>query len=186
LGRVAADAHRTEQRVDGRPGRRKDAMTERLAPAGDAGVGVDADEQHVDAGPRPAAEHGRGAVDHHRQVENDRGDACDLHGEPLCPRSEYSLRRRAGARPPPALASTAGDMPRPTRTKEARMARVTGLGHIGIYVRDLERMVAFYRDLMGMRVTKQNWRAGIVFLSADAESVDHELALLRGRARADD
>src|SRR5438552_2908858 len=66
------------------------------------------------------------------------------------------------------------------------MARVTGLGHIGIYVRDLERMVAFYRDLMGMRVTKQNWRAGIVFLSADADSVDHEIALMRGRPSADD
>ena len=36
------------------------------------------------------------------------------------------------------------------------MARVIGLGHVGIYVRDLERMVAFYRDTLGMRVTKQN------------------------------
>ena len=66
------------------------------------------------------------------------------------------------------------------------MARVTGLGHVGIYVRDLDRMVAFYRDFMGMRVTKQNWRAGIVFLSADPESVDHEIALMRGRPSADD
>jgi len=48
-------------------------------------------------------------------------------------------------------------------------------------VRDLERMVAFYRDVMGMRVTKQNWRAGVVFLSADPESVDHEIALMGGR-----
>ena len=47
------------------------------------------------------------------------------------------------------------------------MARVLGLGHVGIYVRDLDRMVAFYRDVMGMRVTKQNRRAGVVFLSAD-------------------
>ena len=30
------------------------------------------------------------------------------------------------------------------------MARVVGLGHVGIYVRDLERMVAFYRDVLGM------------------------------------
>ena len=62
------------------------------------------------------------------------------------------------------------------------MARVTGLGHVGIYVRDLEAMVAFYRDVMGMEITKQNWRAGIVFLSADAATVDHEIALVRGRA----
>ena len=61
------------------------------------------------------------------------------------------------------------------------MARVLGLGHVGIYVRDLDRMVAFYRDVMGMRVTKQNRRAGVVFLSADPDSVDHEIALMGGR-----
>jgi len=66
------------------------------------------------------------------------------------------------------------------------MARVTGLGHVGIYVRDLDRMVAFYRDVIGMRVTKQNWRAGLVFLSADPDAVDHEIALVRGRPADDD
>ena len=66
------------------------------------------------------------------------------------------------------------------------MSRVTGLGHVGIYVRDLERMVAFYRDLLGMQVTKQNWRAGVVFLSADPDTVDHEIALMRGRRASDD
>src|SRR5919197_483090 len=66
------------------------------------------------------------------------------------------------------------------------MARVTGLGHVGIYVRDLERMVAFYRDTLGMRITKQNWRAGVVFLSANPEAVDHEIALMRGRPSAAD
>ena len=33
--------------------------------------------------------------------------------------------------------------------REAIMATVKGLGHVGIYVRDLERMVEFYRDLLG-------------------------------------
>jgi len=61
------------------------------------------------------------------------------------------------------------------------MAAVIGLGHVGIYVRDLDRMVTFYRDTLGMRITKQNWRAGIVFLSADPERADHEVALFRGR-----
>src|SRR2546425_11123663 len=61
------------------------------------------------------------------------------------------------------------------------MARVRGLGRVGIYVRDLDRMVGFYRDVMGMQVTKQNWRHGIVFLSADPATVDHEIALVRGR-----
>ena len=66
------------------------------------------------------------------------------------------------------------------------MPRVTGLGHVGLYVRNLERMVGFYRDVMGMQVTKQNWRLGIVFLSADPEAVDHEIALMRGRPSAED
>jgi catechol-2,3-dioxygenase len=66
------------------------------------------------------------------------------------------------------------------------MARVTGLGHVGIYVRDLERMVAFYRDVLGMRITKQNWRFGAVFLSADPAAVDHEIALIRGRSERTD
>jgi catechol 2,3-dioxygenase-like lactoylglutathione lyase family enzyme len=66
------------------------------------------------------------------------------------------------------------------------MAQVIGLGHVGIYVRDLERMVSFYRDTLGMRVTKQNWRAGIVFLSAHPEGADHEIALFRGRPSAKD
>jgi catechol-2,3-dioxygenase len=47
-------------------------------------------------------------------------------------------------------------------------------------------MVAFYRDFMGMQVTKQNWRFGIVFLSADPEAVDHEIALVRGRPERED
>src|SRR5258705_13806479 len=66
------------------------------------------------------------------------------------------------------------------------MPRVIGLGHVGLYVRDLERMVGFYRDVMGMQVTKQNWRAGIVFLSSDPETVDHEIALMRGRPSPED
>ncbi|MBV8719983.1 MAG: VOC family protein, partial [Chloroflexi bacterium] len=45
------------------------------------------------------------------------------------------------------------------------MARVVGLGHIGLYVRDLERMTAFYRDFLGMKVTKQS-PGRAVFLSS--------------------
>ncbi len=60
------------------------------------------------------------------------------------------------------------------------MPRVMGLGHVGIYVRDLDRMVAFYRDFLGLTVTKQNMDWGAVFLSADPEAVDHEIALMRG------
>lgn len=61
------------------------------------------------------------------------------------------------------------------------MPRVLGLGHVGLYCRDLEKMVAFYRDFLGMTVTKQDWERGMVFLSAEPQSVDHEIALMRGR-----
>jgi catechol-2,3-dioxygenase len=60
------------------------------------------------------------------------------------------------------------------------MPRVTGLGHLGIYVRDLDRMTAFYRDFLGMQVTKQS-PGRAVFLSSNPEEVDHEIALMTGR-----
>jgi catechol-2,3-dioxygenase len=65
------------------------------------------------------------------------------------------------------------------------MPRVVGLGHIGLYVRDIERMAAFYRDFLGMQVTKQSPDGRAVFLSSDPARVDHEIALMSGRP-ADD
>jgi catechol-2,3-dioxygenase len=65
------------------------------------------------------------------------------------------------------------------------MARVVGLGHVGIYVRDLERMTAFYRDFLGMTVTKQS-PGRAVFLSSDPQLVDHEIALMTGREPDED
>ena len=41
------------------------------------------------------------------------------------------------------------------------MAWVVGLGHVGIYVRDLEKMGEFYRDFLGMQITKVSKRAFI-------------------------
>jgi hypothetical protein len=79
LGRIAADAQRPDQRIERGAGRREDAVAEGLAPAGDAGIGINAHEQHIDAGARPPAEQRRGAVDHHRQVEDDAFDARNLH-----------------------------------------------------------------------------------------------------------
>jgi catechol-2,3-dioxygenase len=58
------------------------------------------------------------------------------------------------------------------------MPHVTGLGHIGLYVRDVGRMTAFYRDFLGMQVTKQAPEGRAVFLSSDPEQVDHEIALM--------
>jgi len=64
------------------------------------------------------------------------------------------------------------------------MTHVVELGHLGLYVRDLERMTAFYRDFLGMQVTKHS-PGRAVFLSSDPQRVDHEIALMVGRP-ADD
>jgi len=63
-------------------------------------------------------------------------------------------------------------------------ARVVGLGHVGIYVQDVDRMTAFYRDFMGMTLTKVT--DGRAFLSSDPERSDHEIALMEGRPSLDD
>ncbi|TAK68253.1 MAG: hypothetical protein EPO13_11930 [Actinomycetota bacterium] len=63
-------------------------------------------------------------------------------------------------------------------------AKVTGLGHIGIFVQDLDAMTEFYRDFIGMTVTKKS--ASGSFLSADPAAVDHEIALVKGRPSAED
>jgi catechol-2,3-dioxygenase len=57
--------------------------------------------------------------------------------------------------------------------------KIVGLGHIGLYVHDLDKMTAHYRDVLGMQVTKQNQKAGIVFLSSEPKNADHEIALFK-------
>ena len=66
------------------------------------------------------------------------------------------------------------------------MAAVAGLGHIGIYVRDIQRMASFYRDFLGMQVTKRAANGQAVFLSSDPDRVDHEIALMSGRPNDED
>ncbi|HLG70533.1 MAG TPA: VOC family protein [Chloroflexota bacterium] len=61
------------------------------------------------------------------------------------------------------------------------MGAIKGLGHVGIYVRDIGKMERFYRDFMGMTVTKRDAKGTAVFLSSDPEAVDHEIALMSGR-----
>ena len=61
------------------------------------------------------------------------------------------------------------------------MAKVTSLGHIGFYVRDMERSVKFYRDILGVQVSDRSPR-GAVFMSAqDRLAEHHELYLAPGR-----
>lgn len=56
------------------------------------------------------------------------------------------------------------------------MARVTGLGHVGLYVADMPRMLDFYTNVLGMTITDRGGDR-IVFLSAQPDREHHELAL---------
>ncbi|MGE0686734.1 MAG: VOC family protein [Dehalococcoidia bacterium] len=57
------------------------------------------------------------------------------------------------------------------------MPRVTGLGHVGLYVKDMPKMMDFYSNFLGMYVTDKAEDLRIVFLSAHPEDEHHELAL---------
>jgi catechol 2,3-dioxygenase-like lactoylglutathione lyase family enzyme len=60
------------------------------------------------------------------------------------------------------------------------MPTIKGLSHIVLYVNDLDKMVAFYRDVLGL--VKYREQAGrMVFLTADPNIEDHQLALTKGR-----
>ncbi len=60
--------------------------------------------------------------------------------------------------------------------------RVSELGHVSLFVRDLEASVGFYRDLLGLRETGRGKGGRIVFLSAGAHH--HDVSLERARAEA--
>jgi catechol 2,3-dioxygenase len=57
------------------------------------------------------------------------------------------------------------------------MLQPVRIGHVVLKVRELERSLAFYRDLLGFHVTSEMSNV-MVFLSASGES-HHDLALLR-------
>jgi len=59
------------------------------------------------------------------------------------------------------------------------MPKVTGLGHVGIYVRDPQPMIEFYSGFLGMSVTDRGPDDVIVFLSANPEIEHHEFAMVR-------
>ena len=55
-------------------------------------------------------------------------------------------------------------------------AKVTGLGHVGLFVHDMPRMLDFYTSVLGMTITDRGGER-IVFLSARPAQEHHELAL---------
>ena len=61
------------------------------------------------------------------------------------------------------------------------MATIGRLGHVGLYCHDLERQLAFYRDVLGLTVTDDDPEHGVAFLSSRPDEEHHELLLVRGR-----
>lgn len=61
------------------------------------------------------------------------------------------------------------------------MPKVNSLGHIGVHVRDVERSVAFYRDILGLQVSDRSPRGGVFMTAQDRAVEHHELLLAPGR-----
>jgi len=60
------------------------------------------------------------------------------------------------------------------------MPKINGLSHVVLYVNDLDKMTAFYRDVLGL-VKYREHPGRMVFLTADPNIEDHQLALAKGR-----
>lgn len=58
---------------------------------------------------------------------------------------------------------------------------ITGLGHTGLWVNDLQLMRDFYERILGLTVTDEDADLGIVFFSAQPELEHHEFVLQEGR-----
>ena len=54
---------------------------------------------------------------------------------------------------------------------------VTGLGHVGIYVKDVQKMVEFYTDVLGLTLTDRGPNDRGVFFSGRPHEEHHEFVL---------
>jgi catechol-2,3-dioxygenase len=67
------------------------------------------------------------------------------------------------------------------------MPKVSGLGHVGIYVHDLMKLRDFYSRVMGLQIADEDLEnRGMVFMSAHPEEEHHEFVLMKGRSGPDD
>jgi catechol-2,3-dioxygenase len=64
------------------------------------------------------------------------------------------------------------------------MAKISGLGHVGLYCHDLGRMRDFYARVLGLTITDEDLERGICFLSAAPDAEHHELALAQAKDAA--
>ncbi len=60
------------------------------------------------------------------------------------------------------------------------MPKITGLSHIVLHVKDLNKMVDFYTNMLGLIKYREN-PGRMVFLTSNPEIDDHQLALVKGR-----
>ncbi len=57
------------------------------------------------------------------------------------------------------------------------LAKVTGLGHLGIYVQDMPKMLDFYTNVLGLTITDRADGDRAVFLSARPGHEHHEFVM---------
>ena len=63
------------------------------------------------------------------------------------------------------------------------MPKVSGLGHVGIYVHDLMKQRDFYSRVMGLEIADEDIEGrGMVFLSAHPDEEHHEFVIMKGRS----
>ena len=60
------------------------------------------------------------------------------------------------------------------------MPKIKGISHVVLYTNDLDKMVAFYKDVLGL-VKYREYPGRMVFLTPDPDIDDHQLALAKGR-----
>ena len=58
---------------------------------------------------------------------------------------------------------------------------ISGLGHVGLHVHDLDAQAEFYEQVVGLTITDRDPAIGMVFLSARPAEEHHELLLCGGR-----
>ncbi len=62
------------------------------------------------------------------------------------------------------------------------MPKVSGLGHVGIYVYDLMKQRDFYSRVMGLQIADEDIEGrGMVFMSAHPDEEHHEFVIMKGR-----
>lgn len=60
------------------------------------------------------------------------------------------------------------------------MPKVKSISHVVLYVNDLDKMVKFYTEVLGLIKYREN-PGRMVFLTPDPDLDDHQLALAKGR-----